>query len=365
MRTLFPIAVVLLILLALPAVAVFAADLFGFGADVNTWLEARFGVSHRVALALPAALVLFCVPPLIVLLYFLRLKRKPIPVPSTFLWKKSIEDLHVNRLMQWLRRNVLLLLQLLAILVMIYGVLGPRLHGAVFGGRHYILMLDDDEEIPGPRHRGGRGLGGGRAEAPRRSRCAASARPRQRPAGERPDVGQAGNLAMFPGDFDEAVARFAEAERLNRAEGRNVAALMCEIWVCQAMTYAGNAAEARRRLVDLRQRAGRSRNPSAIAWAYYVTGEATADVDVPAALRPTASPSSSRKRWTTGCSSGWRAARPWRWPHVGGRRRTRSRSSSGSCTSGTSSATWPRSGGCCCRSPCCSPGSASTARRRC
>jgi hypothetical protein len=147
MRTLFPIAVVLLILLALPAVAVFAADLFGFGADVNTWLEARFGVSHRVALALPAALVLFCVPPLIVLLYFLRLKRKPIPVPSTFLWKKSIEDLHVNRLMQWLRRNVLLLLQLLAILVMIYGVLGPRLHGAVFGGRHYILMLDNSASM--------------------------------------------------------------------------------------------------------------------------------------------------------------------------------------------------------------------------
>ena len=95
----------------------FAADLSGYGADVNTWLEAQLGVSHRVALALPAALVLFFVPPLIVLLYFLRLKRKPSPVPSTFLWKKSIEDLHVNRLLQWLRRNVLLLLQLLAILV--------------------------------------------------------------------------------------------------------------------------------------------------------------------------------------------------------------------------------------------------------
>lgn len=147
MRTLFPIAVVLLILLALPAVAVFVADLFGFGADVNTWLEGRLGVSHRVALALPAALVLFCVPPLIVLLYFLRLKRKPVPVPSTFLWKKSVEDLHVNRLMQWLRRNVLLLLQLLAVLVMIYGVLGPRLHGAVFGGRHYILMLDNSASM--------------------------------------------------------------------------------------------------------------------------------------------------------------------------------------------------------------------------
>ena len=58
-------------------------------------------------------------------------------------------------------------------------------------------------------------------------------------------MGQAGNLAMFAGDFDEAVARFEESERLNRAEGRDVAALMCEVCVCQAMTYGGDAAEAR------------------------------------------------------------------------------------------------------------------------
>ena len=59
---------------------------------------------------------------------------------------------------------------------------------------------------------------------------------------------------------------------------------MCEVCVCQAMTYAGDAAEARKRLEDLRRRAARSRNPSAIAWAHYVTGEATAEVDLPAAL---------------------------------------------------------------------------------
>ena len=59
---------------------------------------------------------------------------------------------------------------------------------------------------------------------------------------------------------------------------------MCEVCVCQAMTYAGDAAGARKRLVGLRLRAARSRNPSAIAWAGYVTGQATAEVDLPAAL---------------------------------------------------------------------------------
>jgi hypothetical protein len=147
MRTAFPLAVVALVLFALPGVGVFAADLLGYGPDVNRWLEDRLGVSHRLALSIPAAVALFCVPVVIVLLYFLRLRRKPVPVSSTFLWKKSVEDLHVNRLMQWLRRNVLLLLQLLAAFALIYAVMGPRLHAAVGGGRHYILVIDNSASM--------------------------------------------------------------------------------------------------------------------------------------------------------------------------------------------------------------------------
>ncbi|MGL6076310.1 MAG: vWA domain-containing protein [Fimbriiglobus sp.] len=147
MRTLFPIGVVLLILLAIPGVVVFAADLFGYNAEINGFLESQFQISHRLALGLPAAFAMFCIPPLIVLLYFLRLKRKPLEVPSTFLWKKSVEDLHVNRLMQWIRKNILLLLQVFAALVMIYGVLGPRLHGAILGGKHFILIIDNSASM--------------------------------------------------------------------------------------------------------------------------------------------------------------------------------------------------------------------------
>jgi von Willebrand factor type A domain/Aerotolerance regulator N-terminal len=147
MRSLFPIGVVLLILLAIPGVAVFTADLLGYERDINAWLESTLSISHRLAVALPAAIALFCVPPAIILLYFLRLRRKPVTVSSTYLWKKSIEDLHVNRLMQWLRRNILLLMQLLASLMMIYAVMGPRLHGSVIGGKHYILLIDNSASM--------------------------------------------------------------------------------------------------------------------------------------------------------------------------------------------------------------------------
>src|SRR5262249_49516687 len=83
----------------------------------------------------------------IILLYFLKLKRKPLSVPSTFLWRKSIEDLHVNALFQWLRQNLLLLLQLLAILLLIYSVMDFRVHGYSKEGKHYILMIDNSASM--------------------------------------------------------------------------------------------------------------------------------------------------------------------------------------------------------------------------
>ena len=64
----------------------------------------------------PAQWALFSAVPIgIVLLYFLKLRREPVEVPSTYLWARTVEDLHVNSLFQRIRQNLLLLLQLLVI----------------------------------------------------------------------------------------------------------------------------------------------------------------------------------------------------------------------------------------------------------
>ena len=69
------------------------------------------------------------VPAAIILLYFLKLKRQPVEVPSTYLWLKSIEDLHVNSIWQKLRQSLLLFLQLLLILLAILALLRPSWSG--------------------------------------------------------------------------------------------------------------------------------------------------------------------------------------------------------------------------------------------
>src|SRR6266853_5398457 len=132
-RMWFPFALVAVLLLAIPGFILFVLNLFGWETEVSQWLEKTFRLSYHIPIPWWGALLLFLVPPLLILLYFLKLKRKPVQVPSTFLWKKSVEDLHVNSLFQWLRNNILLILQLVVLLALIYGILAPRLHGA--GGR--------------------------------------------------------------------------------------------------------------------------------------------------------------------------------------------------------------------------------------
>jgi hypothetical protein len=143
----FGLSLLALLALALPGLFLFGMNLLGQEGEINKELEQRFQLTYHIPIPWWGALFLFLVPPLLILLYFLKLRRKPLAVPSTFLWRKSIEDLHVNALFQWLRQNILLLLQLLAVLMLVYGLLAPRFHGATGRGKHYILMLDNSASM--------------------------------------------------------------------------------------------------------------------------------------------------------------------------------------------------------------------------
>ena len=91
--------------------------------------------------------ILAAVPPAIVALYFLKLKRRPLEVPSTYLWHKSIEDLHVNTVWQRLRRNLLLFLQLLLVFLAILALLRPGWRGEELIGDRFIFLVDNSASM--------------------------------------------------------------------------------------------------------------------------------------------------------------------------------------------------------------------------
>lgn len=91
--------------------------------------------------------ILAAMPPAIVLLYFLKLKRRPLEVPSTYLWHKSIEDLHVNSIWQRLRNNLLLYLQLAVVLFIILALLRPSWQALRLSGSRLVLLVDNSASM--------------------------------------------------------------------------------------------------------------------------------------------------------------------------------------------------------------------------
>lgn len=80
--------------------------------------------------------------PLLVLLYFLKLKRTEQIVSSTLLWQRAVQDLQVNAPFQRLRRNILLLLQLLALIAALLALAGPILSMQGGPGQRTVLLID-------------------------------------------------------------------------------------------------------------------------------------------------------------------------------------------------------------------------------
>ncbi|MHC5540031.1 VWA domain-containing protein [Singulisphaera rosea] len=91
--------------------------------------------------------VLAGIPVGIIALYFLKLRRRPVQVASTLLWRRSLEDLHVNSLFQRLRKNLLLFLQLLAIVLAMLALAGPKVKGTSTQGQRYVLTIDNSASM--------------------------------------------------------------------------------------------------------------------------------------------------------------------------------------------------------------------------
>jgi|HigsolmetaAR202D_1030399.scaffolds.fasta_scaffold00809_16 N-terminal double-transmembrane domain len=90
-------------------------------------------------LALLAAAI---IGPLIVAMYMLKLRREERTVSSTFLWQRLVRDVEANAPWQKLKRNLLLFLQLLLMLLLVFALARPFFRTQGISGRNLILIVD-------------------------------------------------------------------------------------------------------------------------------------------------------------------------------------------------------------------------------
>src|SRR3954470_6781749 len=102
--------------------------------------------------AIAAAVVV----PALLVLYFLKLRRREMTVPSTLLWRKAIQDLQVNAPFQKLRRNLLLLLQMLLLLLLVLALARPVANYYRGAGKTSVILIDRSGSMSSRDMKGGK-----------------------------------------------------------------------------------------------------------------------------------------------------------------------------------------------------------------
>lgn len=96
------------------------------------------------------------VVPSLLVLYFLKLRRREQAVPSTLLWRKAIQDLQVNAPFQKLRRNLLLLLQMLLLLLLVLALSRPVANYYRGAGKTTVILIDRSASMSARDLKGGK-----------------------------------------------------------------------------------------------------------------------------------------------------------------------------------------------------------------
>lgn len=80
--------------------------------------------------------------PTLLILYLLRLRRRPLRVSSTLLWDQAVKDLQVNVPFRWLRPSVIFFLQLAALAAFVIALARPAIQGPAPVADQVVIIID-------------------------------------------------------------------------------------------------------------------------------------------------------------------------------------------------------------------------------
>src|SRR5437660_901154 len=78
----------------------------------------------------------------IIVLYLLRMRRRDLRVPASFLWPERTDEVRANALIPRLRFSWLLVLQLLALALVVFAVAKPQTKQQGLAGEVTVLVVD-------------------------------------------------------------------------------------------------------------------------------------------------------------------------------------------------------------------------------
>jgi hypothetical protein len=80
--------------------------------------------------------------PALIILYFLKLRRRDVEISTTLLWKKAIQDLQANAPFQKLRRNLLLFLQIIVLGIILLALAQPEVKHTTLSQQRQVILID-------------------------------------------------------------------------------------------------------------------------------------------------------------------------------------------------------------------------------
>lgn len=79
---------------------------------------------------------------IVIALYLLKMRRKDLKVPATFLWPSMVYEIRANSLFQKLKFSWLLVLQLLALVAVVIALSRPQIRAKGLGGALTVIVMD-------------------------------------------------------------------------------------------------------------------------------------------------------------------------------------------------------------------------------